>query len=542
MSLEVVGIGDPAAPGLGAERLGAKGAGLGSMAALGLPVPPGFVVTTAVGRSFLRDRLLRDETRGAIREAVSQLQQATGRRLGDRSAPLLVSVRSGAAVSMPGMMSTVIDVGAPDVLGGDGDDDRFWLDTRRRFLRSFATTVLGLDGRPFTRLEARCSSTMADEHERLAAVVRGFEALVVASGRSVPADPVEQLELAVTAVLGSWLTPRAGAYRRLHGIPDDLGTAVTVQTMVFGNRDDRSATGVAFSRDPTTGEAQPYGDVLFTAQGEDVVSGDVPTGRLAELSERLPTVWIELLAVLAALERRERDMCMVEFTVESGVLWLLQLRRGGRTDKAAIRIAVELVDEQAITTAEALRRVQPRQVEGSSSSAADPVAQSRQPITTGLGASPGIATGRVATTAADAVRLAAHGAVLLVRPTTSPVDLHGIAAADGILTSAGGLASHAAVVARSLGKPAVVGAADVVVDELGGTVAVAGVELPAGEPLSIDGTSGAVYRGTVERSVQGAGPHLERLLHWADDVTGGSPEGRSDAERLAAAKAALANR
>jgi pyruvate, orthophosphate dikinase len=534
VSLQVVAIPEAARLGLGADLLGGKGAGLAAMCRLGLPVPAGFVVTTEVGRSYLRDGRVPTDVKRAIGDAVGRLEQEAGRRLGDPRNPLIVSVRSGAEVSMPGMMSTVLDVGAPD--SGPGGHDptsaRFALDTRRRFLRSYATTVLGLDEQPFAALEARgkpASPTC------MAELVREFESVVAAAGRAIPADPFEQLEHAVEAVLSSWESPRARTYRALHGVPDDLGTAVTVQRMVFGNRDDRSATGVAFSRDPTTGAPEPYGDVLFTAQGADVVAGRQKTERLASLADRMPGVWAQLIDAMATLEGHLHDMCNVEFTVDAGELWLLQTRRGSRTDRAAIRIAVDLADEGSITRQDAVGRIDPPQVRAGNPTQDEII--DGHALTTGLGASPGVATGRIATTAREAVQLAEQGAVILVRPVTSPIDIHGIAASNGVLTSSGGLASHAAVVARSLAKPAVVGASDVHVDAAAGTITIGQTVLSAGDVLTIDGSSGAVVAGDVQTKSFQPDQHVERLLAWADDIAGAPPVGRPAHERLAAAHA-----
>lgn len=539
MSLPVVTIADAPRLGLGADLLGGKGAGLAVMRGLGLPVPAGFVITTQVGRGYLRDRQVPSDVQHAIRGAVAQLEQETGRRLGDPHRPLIVSVRSGAVVSMPGMMNTVLNVGAPPAPPpGDGPAGaRFVLDTRRRFLRGYATTVLGIDEHPFAALEARhlpaglaCATGLAD-------LVDEFESVVAATGHVIPTDPFEQLEHAVEAVLASWGSRRARTYRALHGIPDDLGTAVTVQCMVFGNRDHRSATGVAFSRDPTTGAPEPYGDVLFTAQGEDVVAGRRQTDRLASLGDRMPEAWAQLVDAMATLECELCDMCNVEFTVDAGELWLLQARRGSRTDRAAIRIAVDLADEGSIGRRDAVRRIDPARVRSGDPTRDETI--DAHALATGLGASPGVVTGRIATTADEAVRLAEHGAVILVRPVTSPIDIHGIAASSGVLTSSGGPASHAAVVARSMATPAVVGAGDVHIDAGAATVTVGQTMLRAGDLLTIDGTSGAVIAGHARTTSSRRDHHLDRLLEWADDITGVPPGRLAAHERLAAAHAVI---
>jgi pyruvate,orthophosphate dikinase len=325
---------------------------------------------------------------------------------------------------------------------------------------------------------------------------------------------------AVREIFGSWNTARARTYRTLNGIPHDLGTAVVVQAMVYGDRDSHSGSGVAFSRDPTTGAREPYGDLLFGGRGDDVVSGRSVTLPLPVLADREPAVWAELTEALSVLEKHFRDACHVEFTVESGRLWLLQVRPGGLTARAAVRVAVDLADEGLIDRREAVRRISPQRLRA----AAVPRLLDGELLARGRGASPGVATGRVAVTADRAVRMAADGPVILVRPETSPLDLHGLAAATGIVTNRGGLASHAAVVARSLGRPAVVGATD--------------LRLPEGTIISIDGTSGAVVRGDPGLTPAVADTHLHRLLSWADDISGDrSP--RSGEERLAAAHARL---
>jgi pyruvate,orthophosphate dikinase len=317
-------------------------------------------------------------------------------------------------------------------------------------------------------------------------------------------DSMEGLEQAIQAVFASWNTPRAATYRELHGIPHDLGTAVTVQAMVYGNRDNHSGSGVAFSRDPNTGERAPFGEVLFGRQGDDVVSGRSITRPLADLGEREPMVWTGLVEALHRIEGHYRDACHVEFTVESGELWFLQVRSGGLAGRAAVRVAVDLADEGVISRREAVQRVTPQQLQSARTPRIDPTVI----LTRGLGACPGVATGRVATTADQAVRMAAEGPVILVRPETSPLDMHGLAAAAGIVTARGGPASHAAVVARAMGKPAVVGATG---------LGPGGVTLPEGTLITIDGTSGEVVAGTPRVVTSATDPHLRRLLEWAGE-------------------------
>ncbi|MDN3357915.1 pyruvate, phosphate dikinase [Actinomadura sp. DC4] len=460
-----------------ASVLGAKGHGLVALRRLGLPVPPGFVIGTRACRAHLRDGRPPGGLAAETADAVRALEAATGRRLGDPGRPLTVSVRSGAGVSMPGMMNTILNLGLTAEttagLAAETGDPSFASDSRRRFLSGFAAAVR--------------------------------------TGEPVPDDAAGQLEAAVRAVFSSWDTPRARTYRELHGIPHDLGTAVTVQAMVFGNRDDHSGTGVAFSRDPNTGENTPYGEVLFGRQGEDVVSGTSDTRPLAELGEREPAAWAALRAALGRIERHFGDVCQVEFTVESGRLWLLQVRPGGLAGPAAVRVAVDLADEGVISRRSALERASARH------RARTPRIATAGPLdilTRGTGACPGVASGRVATTADRAVRMAAGGPVILVRPHTSPLDMHGLAAAAGVVTARGGPASHAAVVARSLGRPAVVGAAGLTVEA--GGVRAAGRVLPEGALITIDGTGGEVVVGRPRVVTDPEGPHLRRLLEWAD--------------------------
>jgi pyruvate, orthophosphate dikinase len=429
-----------------ASVLGGKAHGLITLLRLGLPVPPGFVITTAACRAFLSGRRLPRGLDTELAVAVADLEAATGLRFGDPTRPLAVSVRSGARVPMPGMMRTILNLG----------------------------------------LAARS-----------------------------PGEAARQLAEAVETVLASWNTPRAAAYRRLHGLPHDDGTAVTVQAMVFGDRDDRSGSGVAFSRDPNTGEPEPYGEVMFGRQGDDVVSGTAHAEPLHALAEHQPAVWTGLCDALARAEGHYRDACHLEFTFEAGGLWLLQVRAGGLSGPAAVRVAVDLADAGLITRGRAVLRVSPQHLRDARTPR---LAPSRDVLIRGLGACPGVATGRVATTADRAARMAADGPVLLVRPHTSPQDMHGLAAAAGILTARGGPTSHAAVVARSLGKPAVVGAAGLTFTATG--VHAAGHPLSEDTILTIDGTSGTVVAGQATLVTAPAGPHLHRLLGWAGEVTG----------------------
>jgi pyruvate,orthophosphate dikinase len=519
-----------------ASVLGGKGHGLVVLRRLGLPVPPGFVIGTEACRALLRDGRLPTGLDVELADAVRDLEAATGRRLGGRERPLVVSVRSGGSVSMPGMMSTVLNVGltaaATAGLAAESGGVRFALGSRLRFLTGIASTALGLAPEILEPIE----HDLHGDEVRLAEASRSVENLIrERGGGPVPDDARQQLKLAVKAVFSSWDTPRAKTYRELHGIPHDLGTAVTVQAMVFGNRDERSGTGVAFSRDPNTGERVPYGEVLFGRQGEDVVNGRSMTRPLTELAGREPVVWAGLLDALERTEAHYRDACQVEFTFETGELWLLQVRPGGLVGRAAVRAAVDLADERVIDRREALRRISPAHVHHARTPRIE-ASGTLDVLTRGLGACPGVAAGRVATTAGKAARMAAEGPVILVRPQTSPLDMHGLAASAGVVTARGGPASHAAVVARAMGKPAVVGAADLVIED-GGSARVAGRIVPEGTLVTIDGTSGEVVAGNAPTSRAPADAHLHRLLEWADAITGRSTG--TDAERLGSARALL---
>ncbi|MFE2293862.1 pyruvate, phosphate dikinase [Streptomyces sp. NPDC059452] len=528
-----------------ADVLGGKAHGLITLRRLGLPVPPGFVIGTEACRAFLRTGRLPSGLGTELAAAVAGLEAATQRRLGGRRRPLAVSVRSGGSVSMPGMMSTVLNLGltteATTALADETGDPRFALDSRLRFLTGFASEVAGVGPESLARID-RAIAGRTTGTSRLTEAIQDVERLIAEHGGDpVPEDAARQLELAVAAVFSSWNTPRARTYRKLNGIPHDLGTAVTVQAMVFGNRDPRSGTGVAFSRDPNTGEHVPFGEALFGRQGTDVVSGASVTEPLSRLADREPVVWHRLLSALRRLEEHYRDACYVEFTFEAGELWLLQVRPGRFVGRAGVRVAVELADAGAIGRDEALLRVSPHHlahVRTPRITAIEP----RDLLTRGLGASPGVAVGRLATTADSAVRLAAGGPVVLLRPETSPLDMHGLAAAAGVVTARGGPASHAAVVARSMGKPAVVGAADLVVDAAAGQARAGGRTLPEGTLIALDGTGGEVVVGeprTATSSTDATDAHLHRLLAWADDVTADRTPDRTESERLTSAHAAL---
>ncbi len=517
----------PFAAGDASQRflLGGKGANLCEMTRIGLPVPPGFIVTTEACRSYRAEGAVPAGLFDQVEADLQDLEQATGRRLGDPDEPLLLSVRSGAAFSMPGMMDTILDLGAtPATVPGliEMGGEQFAWDATRRFLEMFGKVVLEVPEETFNgRLEAAIEAAgVADEREltpeQLSEVVDDYRKAIADAGADLPEDPRDQLRMAIEAVFRSWDGARAQAYRRMEEIDDDLGTAVNVQMMVFGNLDERSATGVAFTRDPATGENVPYGDYLQGAQGEDVVAGTRHPQPLAEMTNDFPDAHAELLEHLDTLERHYLDMCDIEFTIESDHLWMLQTRVGKRSAAAALGIAVDMVDEGLIAEDQAVTRVRPKQLEQLLHPRFS--ADAPEPLTTGLAASPGAATGKICLSSTEARDRGIAGEdVILVRPETSPEDLEGMVASVGLLTARGGLVSHAAVVARGLGKPAVCGANELRIDAKAGTVTVGDTVLHADEIISIDGTTGQVAIGEVELEIPGDDPRLERLLAWADE-------------------------
>jgi pyruvate,orthophosphate dikinase len=508
--------------------LGGKGANLAEMTSLGLPVPPGFTITTEACKAYMAagDTMpegLMDE----VAQARSALEAEVGKRLGDDADPLLVSVRSGAPFSMPGMMDTVLNLGLNDEsvkgLAKQTGNERFAQDSYRRFVQMFGKIVLGISGERFEHalsqaVEARrvASETALDASD-LAAVVETFKGIVSEeTGQEFPQDPDLQLAHAIEAVFRSWNGRRARDYRRMEGIPDDLGTAVNVQTMVFGNKGDDSGTGVAFTRNPATGERAPYGDFLVNAQGEDVVAGIRVTEPLDAMAGRFLECHTQLLENMATLERHYRDMCDIEFTIEQGRLYMLQTRVGKRTAAAALRMAAEMVDEGLIDEREAVLRIQPAQLDQLLHPQFDPKAEYTA-LAKGLNASPGSAVGRVYFTADDAEAHAEAGErVILVRPETSPDDLHGMIAAEGILTSRGGLVSHAAVVARGMGKPAICGAESVRIDLKAKQFQAGGAVVKEGDVISISGTTGEVVLGEVPVITPEPSGHFATVLAWAD--------------------------
>ncbi|WP_310961033.1 pyruvate, phosphate dikinase [Nocardioides terrisoli] len=491
------------------ELLGGKGANLAEMTNIGLPVPPGFIISTDACRAFLVDGTLPDGLRAEVDEHLARLEQTMGKRLGQSDDPLLVAVRSGAAVSMPGMMETVLNVGLNDEsvvgLARTADDERFAWDSYRRLVQMFGVTVLGIEGDVFSgafdalKQERGVTEDPELSADDLRALVATYKALVEQhAGRPFPQEPREQLDLAVDAVFQSWNTDRARLYRRQERISDDLGTAVNVVAMVFGNRGAGSGTGVAFTRDPASGNQGVYGDYLENAQGEDVVAGIRNTLTIADLERIDKTSYDELLRIMAILEKHYRDMCDIEFTIERGKLWMLQTRVGKRTPEAAFRIARHMISEGLIDEDEGLRRVTGAQLAQLMFPRFDEAAE-RTLLATGMGASPGAAVGKVVFDSATAVEWAARGEdVILVRKETNPDDLQGMVVARGILTSRGGKTSHAAVVARGMGRTCVCGAEALDVDVSARSVQVRdGGVVNEGDVISIDGTTGEVFAGEV---------------------------------------------
>lgn len=492
------------------DLLGGKGANLAEMTNLDLPVPPGFTITTDACRAYLANGETPEAVAAEVTEHLAKVEEVMGKKLGDKDNPLLVSVRSGAKFSMPGMMETVLNIGLNDEsvkgLAAQSGNERFAWDSYRRLIQMFGKTVQDIDGNLFSnalqRLQDRkgYSGDLDMTTEDLKELVEEYKEIVKrATHKSFPQDPREQMDQAIDAVFRSWNTERAAIYRRRERIPDDLGTAVNVCTMVFGNMGDTSGTGVCFTRDPSTGHSGVYGDYLINAQGEDVVAGIRNTLTLADLEEIDKTSYDELRGIMAHLEEHYRDLCDIEFTIEQGKLWMLQTRVGKRTPAAAFRVAAQLVDEGMISMDEAVTRVTGDQLQSLLFPHFDTKAAPKA-ISSGVPASPGAAVGEIVLNNEQAIaRTKAGASVILVRRETNPDDLAGMVAASGVLTARGGKTSHAAVVARGMGRCCVVGAEDLVVSEDDGTVYVKSQDLTlhAGDVISIDGTSGAIYQGDV---------------------------------------------
>ncbi len=537
-------FGDGAAEGRAEDKniLGGKGANLAEMCSLGLPVPPGFTITTeACNWYYANARSYPAALADHVDAALDHVAAITGRRFGDPSRLLLVSVRSGARASMPGMMDTVLNLGLNDetveALASDSGDARFAYDSYRRFIQMYSDVVLGLDHEVFEEiLEEEKARLGHDLDTDLSAgewldVISLYKAKVREElERDFPQDPREQLWGAIGAVFSSWMNHRAITYRRLHDIPESWGTAVNVQAMVFGNMGDTSATGVAFTRNPSTGEKMLYGEFLVNAQGEDVVAGIrtpqniTEAARIAAGSDRpslqklMPEAFRSFVAIADRLEKHYRDMQDLEFTIERGKLWMLQTRSGKRTAKAALRIAVDMAAEGLITREQAVSRIDPASLDQLLHPTIDPAAK-RDVIGVGLPASPGAATGEIVFSSDEAEDMRAQGRkVILVRIETSPEDIHGMNAAEGILTTRGGMTSHAAVVARGMGKPCVSGAGSLRIDYRAGTMTALGNTFRKGEVITIDGANGQVLRGAVPMLQPELSGDFAAIMEWADGI------------------------
>ena len=512
----------------GRSLLGGKGVGLSEMTRLGLPVPSGFTVTTDACRAHMESGGFPEGLREELDAAVHRLEAKTGKTFGSTHDPLLVSVRSGAAISMPGMMDSVLDLGLSDSvaegIARTTGNAHFAYDSYRRLIQMYGEVV---DGIPAERFEDALSSLKAARGvevdtdltaDDLRGLVDTYKAIYVSAlGRGFPQDARTQLRAAVEAVFDSWQNPRAQVYRRLNGIPDSIGTAVNIVQMVFGNAGPRSATGVAFSRDPSTGERKLFGEFLIDAQGEDVVAGIRAPQKLDELEQLLPDAYAEFRAAMEMLERHYRDVQDVEFTIEQGRLYILQTRSAKRTAAAALKAAVDMAREELISRDEAVRRIEPASLDHVLHPMVDPAA-TVDVAGVGLPASPGAAVGAVVFDPDVAAERGAHEPVILVRFDTTPDDIHGLAAAKGILTAHGGMASHAAVVARGMGKPCIAGCDALQIDEEHGVCTIGDHEVREGEQLTVDGSTGRVILGAAPLVEPGANADLETILTWADSA------------------------
>ncbi|MFC7053525.1 pyruvate, phosphate dikinase [Hansschlegelia quercus] len=547
MTKWVLTFGDGRAEGRAEMRdlLGGKGANLAEMANIGLPVPPGFTITTEVCTHFYANgRAYPQELKAQVDTGLAHIEQITSRKFGDEANPLLVSVRSGSRASMPGMMDTILNLGLNDRtvegLATDADDRRFAYDSYRRFIQMYSNVVLGIGHDAFEDIleTAKEKKGIVEDVELDAEdwikIVAAYKAKVLAeTGAAFPQEPADQLWGAIGAVFQSWMNPRAITYRRLNSIPESWGTAVNVQAMVFGNMGETSATGVAFTRDPSTGEKSLYGEFLVNAQGEDVVAGIRTPQPITEaaraaggvkapsLEARMPDVFKEFVGVATKLEMHYRDMQDLEFTVERGKLWMLQARNGKRTAKAALKVAVDLVNEGVLSKEEAVARIDPSSLDQLLHPTIDPKAE-RKIIASGLPASPGAAQGEIVFSS-EAAEEATQGEktarkVILVRVETSPEDIHGMHVAAGILTTRGGMTSHAAVVARGMGKPCVSGAGSLRIDEKAGTLTIGGKVFKAGDIITIDGSTGQIIDGAVAMIEPELSGDFGVLMGWADQI------------------------
>ncbi|MCV3243706.1 pyruvate, phosphate dikinase [Mesorhizobium sp. ZC-5] len=542
MTKWVYTFGDGAAEGRAGDRnlLGGKGANLAEMCSLGLPVPPGFTIPTeACNWYYANGKTYPGTLKADVGVALEQVGKLTGRRFGDPEKLLLVSVRSGARASMPGMMDTVLNLGLNDVtveaLARDSGDERFAYDSYRRFIQMYSDVVMNLDHEVFEEILEEEKARLGHELDTELSAAEWQEVIALYKakveeelGKPFPQDPQEQLWGAIGAVFSSWMNHRAITYRKLHDIPESWGTAVNVQAMVFGNMGDTSATGVAFTRNPSTGEKKLYGEFLVNAQGEDVVAGIRTPQNITEaariaagsdkpsLQKLMPEAFASFVDISERLEKHYRDMQDLEFTIERGKLWMLQTRSGKRTAKAALKIAVEMAAEKLITSEEAITRIDPASLDQLLHPTIDPKAE-RNIIGVGLPASPGAATGEIVFSSDDAEDLKAQGRkAILVRIETSPEDIHGMHASEGILTTRGGMTSHAAVVARGMGKPCVSGAGSLRVDYKTGTLMAMGTTLKKGDIITIDGSNGQVLKGAVAMLQPELSGDFAAIMEWAD--------------------------
>ncbi len=518
-------FGDGKAEGSGdmKDLLGGKGAGLAEMTNAGIPVPPGFTITTEMCRYYYKhNKRLPEDFEDELKKYLKKLEKITGKKFGDVKNPLLVSVRSGAKFSMPGMMDTILNLGLNDEavkgLAESTSNERFAYDAYRRFIQMFGNVVMGIEKNEFEKILEEKKKEKGVQYDSeldaddLKEIVEKYKKIYKEkTGREFPQDPMEQLKMAINAVFESWNNPRAITYRKLNKIPDDLGTAVNIVTMVFGNMGSDSGTGVGFTRNPSTGEKEFYGEYLTNAQGEDVVAGIRTPKPISELEKEMPEVYKQLREITDRLEKHYRDVQDFEFTIERGKLYMLQTRTGKRTPLAAVKIAVDMVKEGLITKEEAIMRVEPSQIDQLLHPIIDPKAKV-EPVAKGLPASPGAASGKIVFTADKAEKLGKEEPIILVREETSPDDIHGMAVAKGILTSRGGMTSHAAVVARGMGKPCVVGCEAIRIDEEKGK------EVKEGDWITIDGGTGNVIIGQVPTIEAGITGEFKTIMEWADEI------------------------
>ncbi|HSS19646.1 MAG TPA: pyruvate, phosphate dikinase [Pyrinomonadaceae bacterium] len=508
--------------------LGGKGAGLCEMTRAGLPVPPGLIVTTEACNAFFdNDKSFPEGMWDQVKDGLQKIEEKVGKKFGDTKNPLLVSVRSGAAFSMPGMMDTVLNLGLNEKtvegLAAQTGDLRFALDAYRRFASLFGEIVMGVAHEKFERVMDRYKAQTTGgrdtdlKPEDLRNIIAAEKQIILAEQHAIPEDPYEQLRVAIKAVFNSWMGRRAIDYRRVNRIPDSLGTAVNVQAMVFGNMGENSGTGVAFTRNPSTGKKELYGEYLLKAQGEDVVAGTRTPNPISQLKKELPKVYDEFAQITGLLEKHYRDMQDCEFTIERGKLWMLQTRTGKRSGAAAVRVAVEMVGERLIDRETAVQRVTPEQLDQLLHPTVDPKIKTTV-LATGLPASPGAAQGQVVFSPDEAEELAReeNAKVILVRQETSPDDFHGMVAAQAIVTARGGMTSHAAVVARGMGKPCVSGAKDLDIDYGQQQFTVNGTVVTKGEWITVDGSTGRVFLGQVPTVQPQLGPEFHELMLWAD--------------------------